>query len=202
MIRTLLFDLGNVLVGLEFERAYRAAAALTGRTPDDVRDLLRGSDLAGPYERGEIDSTEFHRRAAALLGLELDFERFSALWGDMFAERPLVDEALLDEAGRRCRLAILSNTNELHFEYILRRYPLLERFEDYVLSYRVGAMKPGARIYEAALEATGSRPEDCFFTDDKPENIAGARRLGLDAELFRGEADLREQLRRRGVLET
>jgi len=201
MIRTLLFDLGNVLVGLEFERAYRAASALSGLSPDRIRDLLRTSGLAGPYERGEIDSAEFHRRTVELLGLEIDFERFAALWGDMFADRPLIDDALIDQAAARCRMAILSNTNELHFLDIRRRYPLLGKFEHYVLSYQVGAMKPSARIYEAALEMTDSRPEECFFTDDKPENIAGARKLGIDAELFRGEDDLREHLRRRGVLD-
>ena len=201
MIRTLLFDLGNVLVGLEFERAYRAAADLSGRSPDEIRDLLRTSNLAVPYECGRIDSAEFHRRAVELLGLRLDFDGFARLWGDMFADRPLVQDALLDEAARRCRMAILSNTNELHFLDIRRRYPLLEKFQDYVLSYEVGAMKPAPRIYEAALEATGSAASECFFTDDKPENIEGARRLGIDAELFRGEADLREHLRRRGVLD-
>jgi putative hydrolase of the HAD superfamily len=199
MIRTLLFDLGDVLVKLDFDRAYRAAAKLCGGGPDEVRRLLRESDLAGPYERGEIDSPEFHRRCDSLLGLGLDFDGFSGLWGDMFSPDELVSREFVRALGDRYRLAILSNTNELHYEWLRREYPILGLFPRAVLSYEVGAMKPSPAIYQAALEATGSRAEECFFTDDRGENVEAARALGIRAEVFRGQAALEEALRDAGV---
>jgi putative hydrolase of the HAD superfamily len=199
MIRTLLFDLGDVLVKLDFDRAYRAAAKLRAGSPEEVRRLLHEADLAGPYERGEIDSTEFHRRCDSLLGLGLDFEAFSGLWGDMFAQDELVSPSFVEALGRNYRLAILSNTNPLHHAWLLPRYPVLDLFSQAILSFEVGAMKPSATIYDAALKATGSRAEECFFTDDREENIEGARALGIRAERFTGQAALEDTLDALGV---
>jgi HAD superfamily hydrolase (TIGR01509 family) len=60
-------------------------------------------------------------------------------------------------------------------------------------------MKPSPAMYQAALEATGSRAEECFFTDDRAENVEAARALGIRAEVFRGQAALEEALRDAGV---
>lgn len=200
MIRTVLFDLGNVIVPLDFARAYRKASRLTGLNEREIAKLLDESGLAVPYESGWITSAEFHRRTEELLGLGLGFDDFGALWGDMFGEEPLIGEEFLDELKEDVGFAMLSNTNELHFQWITQRYAVARRFETTILSYEVGAMKPDAKIYQAALEATGSRPEECFFTDDKPENIEGARAVGIQAELFEGAGKLREQLAALGAL--
>jgi glucose-1-phosphatase len=198
-LQVLFFDLGNVLVELDFDRAYRAAAALRGGEPDDIRRLLAESDLAAPYERGEIDSAEFHRAVSDLLGIDVGFDEFARLWGDMFSERELIATDWIAALGEKNRLALLSNTNELHFEAVRQRYPVVELFPEAVLSYRVRSMKPSPAIYEAAVEAAGCAPGECFFVDDRPENVEGARAAGLDAELFRGQSELEEQLRARGV---
>ena len=199
MIRTLLFDLGNVLVGLDFDRAYRAVAEVTAHAPDEVRRRLFESRLADVYEEGAITSEEFHRRCCRTLEMEMVYDQFATVWGDMFAERPLLDEDFLAALGRRYRMAVVSNTNELHFQWLRERFRLLDHFETLVLSYEVGAAKPAPAIYQAALERTGSRPEECFFTDDREENVLGARALGINAALFTGQRDLEKGLAARGV---
>src|SRR5690606_33688103 len=118
----------------------------------------------------------------------------------MLQGEPLVEESLLDQLRPGVRTAILSNTNELHWDWVVERYPLVRRFKTAVLSHEDGAMKPEAAIYEAALEAVGARAEQCFFTDDRPDNIEGARALGIQAELFAGAGPLRDRLQRLGLL--
>ena len=199
MIRTLLFDLGDVLVKLDDDRVYRSASARCGKTPEEVRRILAESGVSHPYECGAIDSVEFHRRCESLLGLSLDLQGFSDLWSDMFTRDELVSPGLLQALGRRYDLAIVSNTNILHYQHIRREYPFLDVFPRATLSYEVGAMKPAPGIYRAALEAAGCRPEECFFTDDRVENIEGARRLGIQASLFRGQPALEQALREVGV---
>lgn len=201
MIRTVFFDLGNVIVPLDFDRAYRKASRLTGLSEREIARLLDESGLAVPYENGWITSQEFHRRTEELLGLGLSFEDFGSLWGDMFGDTPLIDEAFLDALAPGVRFVMLSNTNELHFQWIREKYPVVQRFDDTVLSYEVGAMKPEPKIYHAALEMAGSKPEECFFTDDKPENIVGARAVGIRAEVFEGADKLREQLAALGAMQ-
>ncbi|MCB9385563.1 MAG: HAD family phosphatase [Bryobacterales bacterium] len=199
MIRTLLFDLGDVLVKLDFDRLYRAAAARCGQSPEQVRERMREADVAGPYERGEIDSAEFYRRCDAHLGLDQDLASFSTMWSDMFAPDELVSPELIHALLPHYNLAILSNTNALHFEKLHQDYPIVRLFPRAILSYEVGAMKPAPAIYEAALAATASRAEECFFTDDRAENVAGARALGIHAEPFEGQPQLEQALRAAGV---
>jgi putative hydrolase of the HAD superfamily len=201
MTKAVLLDLGNVIVGLDFDRAYRAAALRSPFSVSEIRGRIRAAALSDPYERGEISSEEFWRRFCQALEMNgVSFGEFQDLWGDMFQPAPLLPEGLLAHLGARHRLVLVSNTNDIHFRWIERRYPLLRHFHEYVLSYRVGEMKPAPRIFQEAIRLAGCAAEECFFSDDNAANIEGARRLGIDAALFRGEEDLRSQLELRQLL--
>ena len=80
------------------------------------------------------------------------------------------------------------------------RYELFGYFDDFVLSYEVGALKPDATIYRTAIERAECRPEECFFTDDIAINVDAARMNGMDAIQFQSAAQLEEELRARGLL--
>ena len=199
MIRALLFDLSDVLVGLDFPRAYRSAARLTGRSVEEIPQLISETGLANAYEHGRITSREFHEKFSAAIGLDVSFEEFRVLWGDMFESGTLLPESLLEQLHQNYRMLIVSNTNELHFDWIVEHYSVVRHFDDCVLSYQVGAMKPDTAIFREAVRRAGRRPEECFFTDDKAENISAAAELGIDAVQFTGAAALEDQLRQRGV---
>ena len=199
MIETLLFDLGNVLIGLDFDRAYRAAAELGPYSADEIRERLRQTRLAEPYEHGQMSSQEFHTRCVELLGLDLEFDQFAELWGDMFAKEPLLDGQLLESLASHYRMVIVSNTNELHMRYIQREYDVLDHFNEFVLSHEVGAMKPAREFYESALETAKTPAAQCVFIDDRAENIAGAEAMGIPSILFGGQAQLVDRLAALGV---
>jgi HAD superfamily hydrolase (TIGR01509 family) len=82
---------------------------------------------------------------------------------------------------------------------VFERYPLLKHFDEYILSYKVGAMKPSPVIYNAALAKAQCRPEECFFTDDIPAYVEGAKAQGIDAVQFQNAAQIEAELRARGV---
>ncbi len=199
MIRALLFDLGDVLVGLDFPRAYRAAARLTGHPVEEIPELIDRTGLQSLYEHGRITSREFHEQFSDAIGLNVTFEEFRVLWGNMFATGTLLPESLLEQLHQNYRMLMLSNTNELHFDWIVEHYSVARHFDEYVLSHQVRVMKPDAAIYREAIQRAGCSPEECFFTDDKVENIAAAVELGIDAVKFSGTAALEDQLRKRGV---
>jgi len=102
---------------------------------------------------------------------------------------------------RRWRLHLISNINALHYAYIRRTFPRhLRVFDKVVLSYKVGAQKPHPRIYRCAVRVKGRRaPGRVLYTDDRPDLIRAARRLGLDAIRFRSVRQFKSELRRRGV---
>ena len=200
MTKAILLDLGNVIVGLDFERGYRAIAARCAFSVAEIPERIRAAALAAPYEVGEISSEEFHRRFCDALEMRgVNFADFGPLWNEMFAPTPLLSSELLESLRARYRLLLVSNTNDLHFRWIRRRYPLLKHFHEYVLSYEVGSMKPSPGIFQEAIRRAGCRPEECFFTDDVEANVEGARRLGIDAVLFSGQEQLEQELARRGV---
>lgn len=199
MTQALLFDLGDVIVGLDFPRAYRAAAELSRYSAEEIPQVIHRAKLASPYERGELSTDDFYRRFLETLGIDIPFEQFRALWQDMFHAEPLLSEDLLAGLARRHRLVLVSNTNELHFRYIERRYRLLRHFHERVLSYEVGLMKPDAGIYETAIKRARCPAPACLFVDDKQANVEGARQAGLDAVRFEGQGRLEEELIRRGV---
>lgn len=200
MIKALLFDLGDVIVGLDFDRAYRRVADLTGGPATSVPALIREARLADPYERGEISSAQFHREFCRAARIDVSYEEFREIWEDMFQPELLVPESFFASVQGKYRLVLLSNTNEIHFDSILRRYTVLGRFDDFVLSYRIGAMKPSRAIYSEGVRAAGCLPGECFFTDDKAENVEAAVSAGLDAVRFEDWPKLERDLRRRRVL--
>jgi HAD superfamily hydrolase (TIGR01509 family) len=60
-------------------------------------------------------------------------------------------------------------------------------------------MKPDSKIYLEAVAKSGQRPGDCFFVDDVPANVEGAKKCGIDAVLFEGADKLAFELKRRGL---
>ena len=82
---------------------------------------------------------------------------------------------------------------------LLKTYPLLRHFHGTVLSYEVRALKPSPAIYREAIARAECRPEECFFTDDIADYVAGAKREGIDAVQFESRAQIERELRARGV---
>jgi putative hydrolase of the HAD superfamily len=160
---------------------------------------LRSTDLVTRFETGQIEPEAFVAELCAVLELNATYDEFCDLWTSIFLPETLIPEAFVESLKADYRLLLLSNTNAIHFEMIQRHYPLIRHFDQHVLSYKVGAMKPSPEIYQAALAQAGCRAEECFFTDDLLPYVEGARRMGIDAVQFQSFAQLREDLKLRGV---
>ncbi|MBY0504242.1 MAG: HAD family phosphatase [Bryobacteraceae bacterium] len=200
MLKTIIFDLGNVIVPLDFPAGYQAWSEATGLAPAEIQRRLSSVDLYRAYEAGEMSTPVFQEAMQGLFGIEVSESRFMDLWSSIFAVPTLVDAQTLIGLKQRYRLVLLSNTNDLHFRFIRRNYPVAELFDAYVLSYEVGLMKPEPGIYRAAIEASRCAASECFFTDDLAANIEAARLAGMDGEVFTDEGSLLGQLRARGVV--
>ncbi|MBI3184391.1 MAG: HAD-IA family hydrolase [Myxococcales bacterium] len=144
--------------------------------------------------RGEGLRAELCRR----LGADIPREEFLELWSCHFTvNRPLLPcvEALIG----RVKLLLLSNTNDLHWEYLRPKLPLLERFDHLLLSYELGLIKPEPAIYLRALELSRAAPVEAVFFDDLPDYVEAACRVGIHGRLFREPAELCAQLRALGL---
>ena len=201
VIRSILFDLGNVLVPFDIHRAYKTLSLHSGLQEEEVATRIKNSGLYPQYESGLCETEDFRSRFSELLGINLSHHEFREMWNSIFLPETTTSEELILELKQRYRLVLLSNTNELHYGWLRERYSILNHFDAYTLSYEVKAMKPEDRIYAAAVANAQCKPEECFFTDDIERYVEGARAFGIDAEQFTGEANLREHLRRRKMID-
>ena len=209
-LKILYFDLGMVLLDFSHERMCRQMADVAGIRWEAVRDAIFGDEDCRAaqirYESGQISTDEYFDHFCAATGTSPDRERLADAVCDIFSPIQPMWELVrrLKSAGNR--LAVLSNTNPVQWEYIADgRFPLLAigwpecAFDDVILSYEVGSMKPDSVIYRAAIERAGVTAREVFFTDDRQENVTGALTAGMDAVHFVGCDQLVEQLRLRGV---
>ena len=90
MIKAALLDLGEVVVALDFPRAYRAASKLTDFTVEEIPKVISASGLASIYEHGRISSETFYEKLSAALGLTVGFDEFRGIWENMFDPEPLI----------------------------------------------------------------------------------------------------------------
>lgn len=199
MYKAILLDLGKVVIPFDLGRGYAALEPHSPYPPEELRQRIASAGIVDRFETGQLSSREFVARFSSLLGIDVGYERFCELWSSIFLPGPLVPESLLAGLRRRYRLLALSNTNAIHFEMVRRRYPVLRHFHDFVLSHEVGAAKPDPKIYQAAIDRAGCRPQECFFTDDSAPFVEAARRLGLDAVGFESAAQLERELDARGI---
>ncbi len=199
MVRTIIFDLGNVIVPFDFRRGYARMEQLCPHAAEEIPKRLRSTDLVQRFETGEIEPREFVAQLCSALDLQVDYQGFCDLWTSIFLPDTLVPESLLDALKGRYRLLALSNTNAIHFEMVEANYPLLRHFADMVLSYKVGAAKPSPRIYAEAIARAQCAPGECLFIDDMPAFVEAARRAGMDALQFESVERLERDLRSRGV---
>jgi putative hydrolase of the HAD superfamily len=198
-LKTILFDMGNVLVFFCHERMCRQIGELCGRTSDEIRKHLLESELQWEFERGLISEDVFQLQLETLLGHRLIAEELHEAAGNIFELNETIVPVLDALKSQGLRLVLLSNTCLTHVKFIRQKWDVLDRFDQLVVSYETGAIKPEPGIYEAALQAIQCAPEECLYFDDIPAYVDKGRSLGLRAEVFTTTDQALEHLRQHGI---
>ena len=195
MIKLIIFDLGKVILDFSFSSVAEGLAGSSRhalyKDPGNVADYLlkQGADIAVRYESGKIGSEEFYNHIKESLYLDLSFDQFKQIWSDIFRENEGVAD-LIERLKKDFRLCLLSNTNELHFEFIRKNFPVVYKFDMWVLSYEAGVMKPDPEIFRIALRKAGIGAEEAIFIDDIRGHVLGAQGLGINSVEFKSVAQI------------
>lgn len=198
MIKAVLFDLGKVILHFDFTPAFRKLSDACLKTPNEIDDYFRRSGLEVLYDGGKITSKKFYQEVKKALGHELTFDEFKDIWNEIFEPNQKI-VALIGRLKKQYKLVLISNTNAMHFEYIVKRYPVLGHFDKHILSYKEKVRKPDERIYRAAIRACGAMPHEILYIDDRPDLTEAAQGIGLHTFTFKNNAD--ELIRRMKKLE-
>jgi len=197
--RALLFDVGGVCLTNGWDHdGRRAAAEHFGLDYDRLE--RRHDALYAEFERGEVGLDAYLTQAVFYRDRPFSRDEFVTF---MHARsRPHPDMLALVERLRDAgshRLATLNNESREINEYRIRSFGLDRLFEAFFSSCYLGVRKPAERIFRTALEILGVGPEEAVFVDDREENVAAARMVGLHGVLAEGAASVARGLREAGV---
>lgn len=198
-ITTLFWDIGGVILTNGWDRESRKEAAATFHL--DWEEFEDRHDLSFPaFDSGLITLNEYLDRTLFYRARPFSREEFAAF---MFAQSKEYPEtrAVLDEVTNTKRYFVAALNNEpLELnQYRIEAFDLRRNFLVFFSSCYVRARKPEETIFRVALEVTQRPPEQCLFIDDRPLNLEGPRRLGMNTIHYQSAEQLRAELRKYGV---
>lgn len=196
--RAVIFDIGRVIIRVDLARSFDSFGKRTGLSHDQVWKALEADSRWGDWQEGRMTPRDWHKHLCEKFQLSLSFEEFCETWNGVLEPATILPEALFERLATTCRLALLSNTDPIHVAHIEATFPFVRHFPVRVYSCRVGASKPGPAIYHHALRELDASPEEAFYIDDVPENVAAAIRLGMAGFHFTSPGELLSEFSRLG----
>ena len=186
MIKTIVFDLGGVIITLDQNQAIGRFEKLGLKDVASHLDPYTQQGIFGQLESGAISAEEFRQHLSRLVGSEITMEQCNWAWQGYAKELPQRNlDTLVKLREQGYRLVLLSNTNPCMMEWALSTrfdgsgHSIDHYFDAMYLSYRLGVMKPDDLIFRKMLMAEKTLPEEMLFVDDGPRNVAAASQIGI-----------------------
>jgi len=178
----LLFDLGRVVLDIDFGKALACWAGHAGCPPAELATRFVREEAYRHHEIGKIEDAVYFDSLRKGLGIGISDAQFLEGWNAIFAGEMPGIAPLLKRAAGRLPLYAFSNTNRPHVEYFSKEYAdVLSHFREMFLSSTIGLRKPDAAAYDHVVKAIGVPASRIVFFDDLADNIEGARARGLTA---------------------
>lgn len=187
----LLFDLGGVLLGIDFDRVLDYWAEAAGVAPATLKARFDHGIAYRRHERGEIDAAAYFEALRGILGIDIPDAEFAAGWDRVFLDEIAPTVALLPRLAQRIPLYLFSNTNQTHKRFWMAHHAgALRPFRRLFVSCEMGLRKPERASFEYIAGAIGVPLERILFFDDTLENVEGARAAGVPTVWVRSPADV------------
>lgn len=193
--RALLFDLGGVIMGLDWDRCFQRWAAAGGTDPARLRARYSFDAPYERHERGEIAEADYYRSLRDSLGIDISDGEWAEGWGAIFTDEIEPITALVARVKDRVPVYAFSNTNAAHRRTWQRQFaPAVALFREVFTSCDLGVRKPERESFHRVAKEIGVAPHEILFFDDTPENVEGARAAGLQSVLVRSPGDVERAL--------
>jgi putative hydrolase of the HAD superfamily len=198
MLRNIIFDLGGVLLNLDYNRTSAAFHELGIQQFEAIYTPKNQSGLFDEFDKGFLSPDDFRIAIRCHLPNAVHDKEINTAWNAMLLDLPKERLDMLISLRKRYRLFLLSNTNLIHVDafsaYLQREYGFADfsdYFEKWYYSCNIGMRKPDREIFEFVLNTNQLLAEETLFIDDSPQHIAGAKEIGIQTMLLkRGETVL------------
>ncbi|MEF8849465.1 MAG: HAD family hydrolase [Candidatus Bipolaricaulota bacterium] len=198
MIKTITFDFGGVLYDYDGEILLERLASRSKGTLNDLKALLKESELDRAHFRGEIEAEELLNVLEDLVGLELNVEELASAYADSVQPKEEMFE-LVRELKVNYNLQLYSDTPKILYDRVITDMPIFELFSDVILSFRIGKLKDSPEGHREVIEKAGHSPEEIIFIDDRGEFVDQAKELDINGIKFTSINDLIEDFAGLGV---
>jgi len=192
MIKTLIFDFGGVLYNIDYFASINALAELSSQ-PELLVNMHLNSILELPdsFEKGLIKPDEFRDFLRKEYFINASDSIIDDCWNKMLKGIKPESVEFIKSFKNKYKLALLSNTNEIHYNFFINESrELIDVFENVFFSYKINLRKPDMEIYKYVCEKLNCKPEETLFIDDSFINIQGAEMAGLNTFHFTNDKEL------------
>lgn len=207
-IKNIIFDYGNVIFDIDFERAQQAFADLGIGDAKALVDHKTQSNLFDEFDKGNISADEWRseikRRAK---NTEISDQQIDDAWNKLLIGVPEGNHELLLTVKEQYNTFLLSNNNEIHYKWIMdylkRTYGLENNSSFFIKDYYshlMGMRKPDRNIFEFVLDTHNLNPAETLFIDDSPQHLKTADELGLQTYLMTKPDNLQNYFKNNGLL--
>jgi putative hydrolase of the HAD superfamily len=191
-IKNIIFDYGNVIFTLDFNRSKQAWADLGIENVDTFYSHKVQDKIFTDFESGDVTAEEFREYIRKILDKpQLTAGQIDHAWNSLLVGVPEGNHELLLRLKPKYRTFLLSNINPIHYDHIMNYlkndfgFEGNEHFFERVYySHLVGKRKPNTEIFEQVLNENNLNPAETLFIDDSPQNIEAAKKLGLNTYLM------------------
>ncbi|SDP90655.1 putative hydrolase of the HAD superfamily [Mucilaginibacter sp. OK268] len=203
-IKNIIFDYGNVIFSLDFLKGQAAWKELGINNAADFFGHKQQDEIFDKFDRGEVTADQFRDYIRQKTGNpELTNDQINAAWNSMLLGIEDGNHELLLHLKDKYRTFLLSNINEIHYEYIMNYLKTDFGFDsnDHIFektyySHLTGKRKPESEIFELVLSENDLNPSETLFIDDSPQHLAAAQKLGIQTFLMTAPDTLQQFFKR------
>lgn len=200
-IEGLLFDLGGVVIEINFERALQAWNQWTLLPIEEMRDRFRMDEIYEKHERGEVEASEYFTHLRSVLELEASDAEIALGWNAIFLNEIVETVNYIRAVNNNLPCFAFTNSNPTHQISWMIAFPrVVESFHQIFVSSELGLRKPEREAFEAIADATGIDLDAMLFFDDTEKNVKGAQAVGMHAVHVKGHIDVKQALSEIGAL--
>lgn len=197
MINNIIFDLGGVILNINYELTAMAFKQLGITNFDKLYSQAQQNHLFDHLEKGIISNHDFRSELRKVANLEISDEEIDTAWNAMLLDLPKERIDILNAAKKNYRTFLLSNTNDIHYKaYEKDLYQshgiksLASLFEKQYLSHQIHFRKPDAEAFEFVLKDAHIKADETLFIDDSIQHINGAKKLGIHTFFMEPKSNL------------
>lgn len=191
-IKVVLFDLGRVLMHIDFDAFPNRLGLLTEEQRAPFQQPI--GKLWRVYETGAMTTDEFLDNLFSIFNRTFTKEHILEAWNGIIVRDNEEIVPLVQKIQKKFQTAILSNTSPSHWEKVLQISDVVKSIPHHFTSFTIGAMKPDRVVYEHVVSSLNVLPNEIIFIDDLKENVDGAIQAGMQGLVFKNALDTEKQL--------